>query len=364
MTDWAQSGRRDRYRFVAVDPFSLNELWELDCIPSECSITFGYYTDNKVQASISMLDSSYARLAGNFVRVGHTIELPGGETVEEVLGTFFVDTADKETDGAIAKRSCNCYSTMWRLSKSRLTADHIFHAGDHRFAGISRLMEGAGCTVVQGEGVDATLTHTVDGRFALAANRLDCANEYAGWCGWQVTVDDYGRQVVSGYVPPANRTPKMEFADGGNCVYVPQLRETSTGELCNEVIAHWSREKVPDPDDGLGLCGRYVARLDKSNPYSFERCGVPMTADLQYREPMSAADLQKAAEDYLADHDAAIRYIEIEHVGIPHLRPGDTVLYTNGDAGDYNLLCEITQTRIGSLGPLCLCKTKLKVVGA
>lgn len=362
MTDWATSGRRDSYRFAAVDPFSLMELWELDCVPGECSITYGYYTDNKAQATISILESSYPKALGNLVRVSHTIQLPGSEPEEEVLGTFFPEKAEKDGSQRIPTRKMNCYSTMWRLSKSALTADHVFRTGDYCFAGISRLMEGGGCTVVQGQGVDTGRTHTVDGRFAVGANRLESANEYAGWCDWQVTVDDYGRQVVSGYVPPANRSPKMAFEAGANCVYLPKLKETGTGELYNEVVAIWSRES--DPGDGFGLCDSAYAKLPIDNPMAYERCGMKLTGVLNLREPCSHADLQAKADAYLAEHDAAIRYIEIEHVGIPHLRAGDTVLYSNPETGDANLLCEITQMGINGLSPLCLTKTKLKVVGA
>ena len=361
--DWGASGRRDTYRFTAVDPFSLDELFDVDCVPSSCGVTFGYYTDNKVQADVRMAEESYQRMRGNLIRIGHTVEMADGNSVTEVLGTFFIDSAEKDKATAGEFRECNCYSTMWRLSQSLLTADHVFHVGDSCSAGLSRLMEGGGSTVILGEGV-ASKTHTVDGRFPMLANRLECANEYAGWCGWQVGVDDYGRQTVNGYLPPADRAPSYRFEDGGNCTYLPKLRESYTGELVNEVLAVWSREKVPDPDDGFGLSGRAYVKLDSANPYSYERCGVRMTGALEFREPKSDADLLKAAQDYLDQHDAAIRYLEIEHVGIPHLRAGDTVLYTNASAGEYNVLCEITQMSIGSLGPLMLTKSKLKVVGA
>ena len=360
--DWAQSGRRDSYRFCAVDPFTLMESGEITCIPSECSVTFGYYTDNKIQASISMPASEFDGMGGKLVRVSHTVELPDGTAETETLGTFFVDTAEKETDGAVAKRRCNCYSTMWRLSKSLLRGDFVYRVGDNRYANLKRLMEYAGCTVVAADGIDTTLVHTADGAFPMLSERLDCANEYAGWSNWQITVDDYGRQVVGPYVLPANRAPRFDFENGRNCVYLPSVRETFTGELYNEVVAKWSREK--DPGDGYGTHGTAYAELPASNPYAFANCGARMPGKVELREPVAQIDLQAIADDYLAQHDAAIRYIEIEHVGIPHLRAGDTVFYTNTDTGDENLLCEITQMQISSLGPLCLTKTKLKAVGA
>lgn len=359
--DWGASGRRDSYTFAAVDPFTLMEICPIEAVPDSCSLTFGFYTDNKAAATIAIPEAEWPKVRGNLVRVSHTVALPTGEDISEVLGTFFIDTADKETKTAIPMRRCSCYSTMWRLSQSALTADFVFHTGDYCIDGITRLMQGGGCIVSAGEGVSATRAHTSDGRFALGSNRLECANTYAGWCGWIIGVDDFGAQTVDVYVPPANRAASYTFESGANCTYLPAIKETSTGELYNEVLAYWSREK--DPGDGFGLAGRAYAELDPANPYSYSSCGVRMTGVLQMREPVSQADLQKAADDYLAEHDAAIRYIEIEHVGIPGLRAGNTVYYSNPDSGDTNLLCEITQMQINALGPLCLTRSKLKVVG-
>ena len=358
--DWGASGRRDSYSFAAVDPFTLMEIQPVECVADSCSITYGFYTDNKAAATLVIPEDSWGAVRGNLVRIEHTVELPTGERESEVLGTFFVDSSDKETKTAIPLRRCSCYATMWRLSQSALTTDFVFRTGDSCLQGLTRLMQGGGCTVVTGDGVADTRAHTCDGRFALGSNRLECVNEYAGWCGWIVGADGYGRQVLDKYVPPANRAASYVFENGANCTYLPAIKETSTGELYNEVVAYWSREK--DPGDGLGLYGRAYAELDQANPYSFASCGLRMTGVLQMREPMAQADLQKAADDYLAEHDAAIRYIEIEHVGIPHLRAGDTVYYTNNAAGDANLLCEITQMQVSSLGPLMLTKSKLKVV--
>lgn len=358
--DWGMSGRRDSYRFFAVDPFTLMEICELDCYPSECSVTYGYYTDNKAQATIVMSEDSYIKAEGNLVRVSHTAFLPDGTEETEVLGTFFIDGADKSTDGGIVKRTCTCYSTMWRLSRSYLTADFVFHAGESCLDGITRLMEGAGSTVIRGQGASSSRLHSVDGRFAMGGNRLKAANEYAGWCGWIIGVDDYGRQTVSAYANPSDRASSYSFEDGKGCTYLPGIRETGTGETCNEVIAYWSREK--DQGDGYGTSARAYASLPDSSPYSYARCGVRMTGVLKMTEPCSQADLQAKADAYLSEHDAAIRYMEIQHVGIPHLRAGDTVYYTNAKTGDFNLLCEVTQMSVKSLGPLCMTDTKLKVV--
>ena len=129
--------------------------------------------------------------------------------------------------------------------------------------------------------------------------------------------------------------------------------------MCNRVVALWSREK--DAGDGYGTSARAVADLGSASPYSYQRCGRRMTHVLKVTEPKTSAQLASMAKDYLAQHDAAIRYLEIEHVGIPHLRAGDCVTYTNTLAGDVNLVCEITQMDV-TLGPLMVTRSKLKVI--
>ena len=108
MPDWGMSGRKDIYRFAQVDPFSLDEINEIECIASDCSITYGYYTDNYSSATIVTPDT----YTGGFIRIEHTVELPDGTTEKEVLGTFIVDSVERTKDVGFVKQSLSCYSTM------------------------------------------------------------------------------------------------------------------------------------------------------------------------------------------------------------------------------------------------------------
>lgn len=359
MTDWGMSGRRDTYRFTAVDPFSLIEQGDVDAIPAECSITYGAYTDNIEQATIVMTEEAYQQALGNLIRIHHTVELPDGTSESEVLGTFFIDTAEKD-ESYIQKRRCSCYSTMWRLSQDFLAADYVVKSRSLCKNGLSKLITADGASLVMGaEVTNSTRAHTQDVRFKAGSNRLECANTYAGWCGWTIGVDDHGRQTLTAYVPPRSRQRVHDFTDGADCTYLPQIRETYTGEVCNRVIALWSREK--DNGDGYGTSARAVVDLPASSPWSYESCGRRIPYVLRINEPKTNLQLAQLALAYLNEHDAAIRYIEIEHVGIPHLRAGDVVTYTNEQMGDFNLVCEVTQMDI-SIAPLMLTRTKLKVM--
>lgn len=354
MTDWAMSGRRDVYRFCTVDPFTLVETGYFDAVPSDCSITYGYYTDNYSSATIVCPDT----YDGGFVRVEHTVTLPDGTEESEVLGTFVVDSSERHRSIGMTVQTLTCYSTLWRLSQDYLYKDFVCKKGTSVANNVRLLCCAEGATLITMPDVDAG-THGRDARFPSASNRLESLNTLCGWRNLQLGVDDYGRQVLQNYETPSDRQVSYSFEDGANCVYLPESDETYTGDVCNRVVAKWSREK--NAADNLGTCGVVKLDLPDTNPLSYESCGRRITHVLEIPEAVTPTVLEAKARSYLAQHDAAIRYFEIEHVGIPHLRAGDVVEYT-GYGEEETLLCEVTQMDISALSPLMMTKSKLKVI--
>ena len=356
--DWGQSGRVDSYRFAMVDPFSLIEIAEFEVDAKSCSINYGCYTDNYSSATIKAPDT----YSDGLVRIEHIVTLPDGTEEREVLGTFFVDSCEKDIQAGYVEQTLTCYSTLWRLSQEYLDRDLVRKAGQTVEGGIRALCTAEGATLITMPEIDTATTHTRDIRFASAENRLECLNTYCGWKSWQLTVDDDGRQILQQYINPRYKAAKYTFEAGANCVYLPQEKETFTGDVCNRVVAKWSRESIPSPSDGFGLSDTVTVDLPSTSPMSYQVCGRRITHVLELDEPVSHAELTATATDYLVSHDAAIRYLEIEHAGIPHLRAGDVVEYLNPLEAEDSLLCEITQMDISSLGPLMLTKSKLKVI--
>lgn len=352
--DWGASGRRDTYWMTTVDPFSLVDTGDLEAIPQMCSITYGYYTDNFSSAKLTVPEYD-----GGMVRVYHGVELPDGTYAEECLGTFFVDSVEKRRSAGMEHKELACYSSLWRLSQDALASDFVAKAGTSCLTGLTAMITAEGAMVVVSPELAARV-HSKDSRFKAGENRLSSVNTYAGNCGWKVGVDDYGYQTIEVYTPPRNRAVKYSFEAGETCVYVPNSDETFTGDVCNRVIARWSEEEIPSGFNVSSM--RAVADLPGGNPLSFERCGRRITHVLDMDEPCAMTELVKVASDYLSEHDAAIRYFEIEHVGIPYLRPGDVVEYLDPENGDDAMRCEVTQMSVSTLAPLMMTKTKLKVI--
>lgn len=356
MSDWGMSGRRDSYRLVQVDPFTLVENEEIEFIPSECSLTYGYYTDNYLSSTLVCPDT----YTGGFLRLSHEVTLPDGTQESEVLGTLIVDSAERTRNEGFVRQTLTCYSTLWRLSQDYLPKDFVRKSGQTVEGGIRAMCTAEGAIMLTSPEIDTTATHSKDVRFPSGENRLESLNTYCGWKNWQLTVDDYGRQILQEYTPPNQREIAYTFEAGDNCVYLPDSDETYTGDICNRVVAKWSRETTGN--DGLGLSDVVTLDLPDSNPLSYQVCGRRITTVLNVATPVDHVTLTKMARDYLSEHDAAIRYFEIEHVGIPNLRAGDVVEYLNPLEGQDALLCEITQMDISALSPLMMTRSKLKVI--
>lgn len=364
--DWGASGRHDYYSFEAVDPFTLDAVEDLGAIPSECSVTYGAYTDNYSQATIVLADDEY-RLHGHdrMVRIRHTVELPGGFTYDEVLGTFFVDSAERKSLYGRVRNVLTCYSALWRLTQDSLAGEYVRKKGQTVLGGVEALITYPGGRMSASPQIDASRKHTQDVRFKPGENRAETIRTICGWCDWRLGVNDLGEVTVSPYVAASWKGASYEFDAGGNCIYLPGFDVTKTGDICNRVVATWSREKLPKESDGTyayGLSQTAVVDVDPSNEFSFDRCGRWMTYVMDVGEPCSAEDLRKRAKEYLDEHDAATRYIEVEHAEVPGLRAGDVVVYENTTDDDIRALCEVTQVEVGKLAPFCMCRSKLKVL--
>ena len=75
-------------------------------------------------------------------------------------------------------------------------------------------------------------------------------------------------------------------------------------------------------------------------------------------------ELTAKAQDFLTLHCGGAVYYEVEHAGIPGLRPGMTVRYVNDL--DYSpgidCLCVVSEMSIAELSPMCMTKTKMRAL--
>lgn len=361
--DWGASGRVDAYSLNLVDPFTLEVTGTADFDPSGSSVTWADDSESGAQASIALVDSDW--MQGGFDRLlqlTHTVTI-GGESVTETLGTFFVDSVTQSDLYGRETMTANCYSAMWRYTQDCLDDDLYIPQGAKVLPYVAELATAVGGVVAQGlraaEGDQGAASPCL---FAVGDNRAEVMRTIAAWVGCEVKAADDGRTSVERILDATEREPVYEFEAGETCTYLPGREwDDSNADPVNRVVAWWSRDSLPDPDDGLGYTKRCVVDLDANAQFSYARCGRRRTHALEVSNACTQAELEAQARRYLRENSGAARYVTIEHVGIPHLRVGDVVTYKGVD-GETALTCQVSQMSVGSLAPWCQTQTKLRVV--
>ena len=366
MPDWGASGRVDSYEYRLVDPFTLRETGEtVNTVEGESELSFNYYGDNIATGTI-VTDKD--DIDGKLVRVYHTVTA-GGEEVTEVLGTFFADSSTATAKHHAVKRTHACYSTLYRHTEDSFVFDFARPAGTNIVGEMRDIVEADGGHLRTLPGLDTGKCHTVDIWFEIGSNKGEALRTIAGWCGWELGVDPYGFVTVGNYVPPTQKAPKHTLWDDSGCLYLSGYDFSNTdADAINRCLAYFSRKSKQDDEskdnyDPWPLTDSTFADLPDRNPFSYRRIGRHRTYVLKVGDACSHDDLDSQAQRYLYEHSGAYYSFQIEHVGIPGLRQGDTVRYVNTRDGsiDIDLVLQVAQIRM-KLGPGCKCSTTLREV--
>ena len=362
MTDFAKSGRRDTFKAYLVDPFSLEEIEEVAIVPSECSLTYGFYTDNKYSGNITFA-GAYTHERDYLIRIKQHTEVDD-MVYDRVIATMFVEDIPHEALFGLETYSAGCYSTLYRLTQDKLMATYQRIGprknkgtlGAYVYYTIEKLVTDRGGKIVFSPEVDTNLRHTKDCRWDIGEDVIDIINQVTGGAGWEVTVDGYGYINVHNYIKPENRPVKFDFVDVVNCLYKSGANLSQTAMLCNVAVAYYTSGDKSDscPPQYLPATSRH----------SFQRTGRYRPGFVQLNESCSKKTLVNKAQAYLAENSGEIVYIEIEHVGIPDLTIGDVVTYENNSDFEepFKRRCMITEMSISNLESGCMTKTKMKVV--
>lgn len=390
--DWGASGRLDEYWADLIDPWTLGVVRSgFNFVPDDTSVTYGNYTDNLSEATIKMANDTY--IIENqkcMVRLWHRTSLPTGESIEEILGTFFVANDPAEYKYKLETRSLQCYGPVYRLTQDSFADDYLRKMGETIEGGIRGGIDF--CTFGHSSdlykttsSVDTYRVHTRDVWFQKGTNRAEAYRTICGWAGWELKQSDEGEIVIDKFVEPNQRPIKYTFEAGVNCTYEAGYTMSRDGDIYNRVVAWWSRDRIPtharknpdgsyakngngdtiyDNDDDFGLSDRVVIDLPEGHINSAQMMGRLQTYTMQVTEPCSHDDLQLKATQFSNDHCDDVYFIEISHVGIPTLRAGDVVSYQNTTDKEegVNYICEVTQISINSLSPGMMCHSKLKVL--
>ena len=364
MTDWAKSGRVDTFSCHLVNPFSLSDVREVAIDGSKCSLSWGYYTDNRVSGKIVLAkgeDFEEGEVA-QMVRLRQTTKVDG-QVFSRILATMFVKSAELNIEGGVKTRTLNCYGTLYRFTQDELIDDFQCVSGANIIGEMSAFVTDRGGSVYVDPDVDKTRVHSVTtGLFELGSTISSCMNTIAGWANLEVSDTPYGEVRISNYILPANKGVAYTYREGSSCVRLPGITHSDNrgNSRYNRVLAYFSRESKQD-DDPYPLTDRAVATLGEGSPYSYQRCGRWCSHVEKVTDPCSHDDLKLKAQRILGENSGSIEYIEIEAIDVHDVTAGCCVNYVEDGS---TVKCLVTQIETKSgLTPGMPCSLKLKVVG-
>lgn len=365
--DWGAAGRKDTYEFYFVNPFTLQEEGKVDVDASQSSLTWGYYTDNKLTGSFKALNNIGRN---KLIRVKQTIEIPNQPIYSRTLGTLFVENSGESAKYKLTQTSLSCYSTLWRFTQDILSQDFYRPTGYNIIQEMRELVEADGGKFQVMPSVDTTQTHTRDILFEMGTNRATVLNTIAGWIGCQIYPDEDGYITLDRYVAPQDRQVSYTFESGENCIYLSGADTEENSSSINRVICFYQAQGT---ENGQSVVHSDVVTLDldAGNPFSYQNIGRRVSYKLQYpdvryneNEP-SRQQLTDYGNAYLRNHSSVgTRYLEIEAANVPTLKTGDVVRYMNDIDFEtpINVKAEVTEMDMKlNLGGMT--KYRLKVIG-
>ena len=323
--DWAASGRRDTYELWAVDPFSLKDISRVEFEPAQSSLTFAKDSETGASATLRVWAESWSMAAcDRLLRLRH-VACVGDTMRAETVGTYFVrDPPATERFGRWAQ-DLACYSTQLRYTEDVLDDDLYVAAGSKVIPVVAKLAEEVGGTVSVGlRAAEGDTGLRAAKLFRVGESRSETMQTLLALVGCRMSADEDGRTLLE-----------------------------------RDLAAYWSRDSLPDPDDGMGYAGRVVVDLDRGHRHSYENTGRRSTQLLELTEPCTQAELAARARKTLASLADQPRYVVLSHVGVPGLRVGRAVTLRRA-TGTWK--CEVDQMEVDSLGPLMMTRTKLRVL--
>lgn len=368
MTDWAASGREDTYRCTLVDPFTLQDLREVEIDADACDFSRGYYTDNKTQATVVLAAGADYRTSDvdRMVRVRQRTRI-GDYDEERVLFTCFVKDAEFSEDEGEVARTLACYGPLLRYTEDCLVDDFQRCAGDNVVQSIRDLVEERGGMLSVSPDVDQSQVHTITYTpFEMGTAVSEAMNTIAGWIDCEIGDTPWGEVRLGPYQLPRDKGSRYTFEDGGNCVCLPGLTRTDNrGDRCNRAVMYYSRDsKQSDPSqdgyDPYPLFARADAQLAETSPFSWARCGRWRSYVEKVSEACSQESLQAKADRYVEENSQGIEYIEVSAANVPAVDVGCCVDFIRDGARER---CLVTQMEASGLAPGLPTKYKMKVVG-
>jgi hypothetical protein len=199
---WSDLGKRWRVRYQMVTPANLDSIvGDMDgVIASGASVTESYYTDTRVQASLSYVGGAWQRQT--WIRI--IAEVPD-EGYSEELGTFLVSSDDASASNGEWTTSLSLESSLYALSVQAGTEPWTCCSGSMALPVMKQMLDKCHRAYIDKGATDYRFGSNLV--YETGTTYLERLYDLADLTNTRLDVDGHGRVTLSQYVAPKYRTP-------------------------------------------------------------------------------------------------------------------------------------------------------------
>ena len=318
---WKDPAHTPELRVMMVDQHKLmSETGQLEGV-TKCSITTGYYSNNRISASLETVDDNYA--AHRWIRV---------YVDDEAVGTFGVESVQisQAPEGSI-KRTYSLQSVLWMLDGDVSFGGWTLAKGVRYSDAIRKLCGQRGKDVIFMPGaMDGQTGGSV--YYERTETYRSILSDLCHSGGNRLDVDGMGRIVVALYATPSERHSDwyLDPEENRSIVLDPGWSETdSSGQAYNRSVMIAQQSDKDGNQHTIIADHKAPASLD----ISYEKTGWYRTA--VHQESSLSPFSQKAAEakvkSYLTEDWSIGRTRNCTCMYFP-CRAGDIIHWQEGDS--------------------------------
>lgn len=338
---WRDGARRDVVYVQRVDPHDLGRVDGVlgGLVLDGCSITEGYYTDARVQASIRH-DGEWGEDL-HWLRVVH--ECPAyGYRAE--LGTFVVDSISHDRSRGGVTCDLTCQSVLWALADDSVAYSYVIGSGATTSKAFQQIMRTTG---KEGQVLPGAAEHRYGAAVAYDAGDgfQKMLFDVATTAGDRLSVDGHGRITLGPYVSPSKRDPDwvLDARERRTIVLSDGGTETiSLGDAAGRSMVKYSRGEGSDIaaswDVGQGS-------LASPSRRGWNRTEVHSVNDLS---PQTHAAAETLARRYVGEDSEVAREVSVKCLYFP-VHQGDVVSYTDAQGHEGKYLAKDVKASLGDM---------------
>lgn len=267
--------------------------------------------------------------SGSLMRIYYGFSDENGDRGEWPLGTFFVNVAGQDHNGASHSGKAELQSVLKVAAADCYGRTYTVPKGTNAVARARAVIEGLGLRTNK---PSCPYTLASEMVFKPDDTWLDIANALLDAAGYAAcTPDAYGTVQMLPYIEPDLRQTVWTFADNDYSIMEPKVSDSSNaGDIPNVYRLTWENE-----EGSLWACAK---NLDPDSPASYKSRGYwqgmhESVSELDgSNQTQRLANLKALSKRRLLDNTQAIEYVEWSHPWVP-VWPGDAVEVTYLAAG-------------------------------